>query len=198
MPRRRLDRSTYGAPFHGETPPLHTYGFSTGFTSIARPKACWDQTPGLTGAPAAVEGGRVVVLHRGPIVGSVGVHQAHPPDRERHLVETAEDAGDRLATSACTTRRPMCGLPVEPPVPQPDQAELAERHRTPGMPRDAVHPRTDAVGQPRDRRDVLGTGVPPTDGRRRTRPADQDRDREDGRGGLGARGPAYPPPAQRH
>ncbi|HEY6551017.1 MAG TPA: GlsB/YeaQ/YmgE family stress response membrane protein [Solirubrobacterales bacterium] len=136
------------------------------------------------GDGAAVEGRGVVGRHAAVVVGAVGIDQVHLADREAQPVERAHRLQHCRGGVAVDDQPAPVGPPVEPPVADPEQAQICKANRAATMPGDAGHPRPGAVlnGLGRTVEGQVFTTVPPL---RRGCPAEgQDDGESEAQGGL--------------
>ena len=98
--------------------------------------------------------------HRGPVVGSVAVDEAHPADREAPLVQALEHAQQLDGPPTVRDQPTSVGLTVEAQERDPDQAQVVEQDRAAGMPRAASHQLPGGMVESRDRaaERLLGRG----------------------------------------
>ncbi len=87
----------------------------------------------------AIERRRVVGGHRPVVVRAVVVDQTHATDGEPLLVQPLEHVDEPLRVPAVHDQLPLMGAPVEPVVREPEEPQVAQRNRAPGVPRASDH-----------------------------------------------------------
>ncbi len=141
------------SPAGGETPPLQTNGFCTGFRSRARPYACWDQRQHTPARHRQLNADVLFAFIERMSSAPYRSTSRMRPDREPLVVQPVERPRDVVGVPAMHDHAAGVGPAVEAPVGHAYDAQIGESDRTPRAPRSVPVMRSRVVGSIRVMRD---------------------------------------------